>query len=221
MQQPIRFFTKRAATELTGGVSKPSKMPCNAWSIPVFMCKRGSTLAKVEGSVCSKCYADRGFYNVYRDQIEPAQVARLDAIYSEPDWVEAMVTLIGNDPHFRWFDAGDLQDVFMLRQIVEVCRLTPNTEHWLPTREYEIVAEFLAGGGQIPENLVIRLSAFMFDQQVKIPAALRGVPGIATSEAHTKPTQTRECPAPKQDNKCGECRACWDRSIPAVSYHAH
>ncbi len=227
---PVHFvrLTKKDATMLTGGVSNPEKMPCKAWSIPVFMCKRGAQLARVPGSVCWRYYADRGNYAKYRSTIEPAQVARFDAMYADPlAWVEAMVTLIGDDPHFRWFDAGDLQDLTMLELIAQVARRTPRTEHWLPTREYEIVQEYLRHDrNRIPSNMIIRLSAFFPDQPVKVPKALRGVPGIATSEVHTATAPTTDtrpyaCPAPTQGNKCQSCRACWSRRTPAVSYHDH
>jgi hypothetical protein len=220
----IKFFTKRIATEITGGVSTTSKMPCRSWSIPVFMCKRGAVLAKIPGSTCAICYADKGNYHQYRNNIEPAQVARLDAFYADPAlWIQAMVALIGDDPFFRWFDAGDLQDVDMLWAIAAVCRATPNTRHWLPTREYEIVAAYLADYGPLPENLTVRLSAFMIDQPAKIPRALRDVPNVTTSEVHTTTptTNASTCPAPTQGNKCGSCRACWSRDVPTVSYHAH
>ena len=39
------------------------------------------------------------------------------------------------EPYHRWFDAGDLADVAMLKAIVRVCELTPTIKHWLPTRE--------------------------------------------------------------------------------------
>jgi len=29
------------------------------------------------------------------------------------------------------------------------------------------------------------------------------------------------CPAPQQDNKCLDCRKCWDPEVKNVAYHAH
>lgn len=219
---PIVLMTKADASTIVGGLSRPSKMPCKSWSIPVFACKRGAQLAAIPNSTCSICYADKGRYAARRDVIEPAQVARMLAI-DDPLWVEAMVTLIATDRHFRWFDAGDLQDITMLVCIAEVVSRTPWTEHWLPTREYEIVAEYLAQYGPLPPNLTIRLSAFMIDAQAKIPAALRGVRGITTSEVHTGAPRpdVAPCPAYTQGGKCLDCRACWSRDVATVSYPAH
>ena len=51
-----------------------------------------------------------------------------------PQWVQAMVVLIDKQPWFRWHDSGDIQSLEHLEKIFEVCRLTPETSHWLPTR---------------------------------------------------------------------------------------
>ena len=32
---------------------------------------------------------------------------------------------------------------------------------------------------------------------------------------------SRACPAPKQNNECKDCRACWDPEIKNISYWAH
>jgi hypothetical protein len=29
------------------------------------------------------------------------------------------------------------------------------------------------------------------------------------------------CPSRHQGNKCGACRACWNRAVKAVAYHKH
>jgi len=29
------------------------------------------------------------------------------------------------------------------------------------------------------------------------------------------------CPAPKQDNACGDCRACWDPLVKNIAYGEH
>jgi len=231
MQEQIIKFTKRDATVITGGTSQTSKMPCKSWSIPVFMCQRGSKLMQVEGSVCSDCYADRGMYHMYRDNIEPAQVARWDALTTAmetPDglrlWAMAIARIIGDDDEFRWLDAGDLQSADMLSAIALVATLTPRTKHWLPTREYEFVAEYLQKSMPIPKNLVIRLSALMVDQPMKIPSALRDHPQVVASEVHTTDT-VREgvfpCGAYTRGGKCGPCRACWNPEVKVVSYPKH
>src|SRR3954462_1210237 len=100
-------------------LSKPSKMPGHAYSIPASMCQTGSKLRKVAGSTCSHCYALKGRYLFAN--VKDAQARRLEAI-TDPGWSDRMVALItkAGDTHFRWHDAGDLQGVWHLELIVGI-----------------------------------------------------------------------------------------------------
>jgi hypothetical protein len=192
-------------------------MPCKSYSLPTIACKTGFSMAKIAGSICSSCYAQKGFYSLYAGTIEPAQHARLVAL-EDPDWIDAMVTLIGNDAYFRWHDSGDIQSVEHLEKIAAVCDRTPKTKHWFPTREYGIVRAFLTLR-DIPKNLIIRLSAMYPDKPVIVPSSLQGVPGIAVSNVHSASPIGSECQANKRGGKCGDCRLCWGNK--AVSYRLH
>jgi len=199
-------MNKKQATEITGGVTRTSKMPCKSYSLPTIACMTGYRMAKVKGSLCALCYANKGLYKLHAGVIEPAQHARLESI-NDPQWVDAMVTLIGDDKYFRWHDSGDIQNANHLDKILQVCARTPNTQHWLPTREYALVKNVSA------PNLTIRLSAMFPDKPIK---------GALVGNVHHKlPPVGLECKAYAQGNKCGDCRACWDKSIPAVSYKLH
>jgi hypothetical protein len=217
-------MTKKQAAIVTGGLTKTSKMPCMSYSLPIIACRTGFRMRAIAGSVCSTCYAGKNFYAMYAGTIEPAQHARLDATLNADleEWVSAMVCLIGDDEYFRWLDSGDLQSIEMLERIAEVCRRTPKTRHWLPTREYSIVAAFSAQY-DVPLNLVIRLSAMFPDQPVKVPASLAGVSGVVVSNVHKAGSKSlgSRCIAPDQGGKCGDCRNCWNRKIKTVSYQNH
>ena len=194
--------------EITGSLSKPSKMPGHAYGLPAKECKTGSKLAKVEGSTCSSCYALKGCY-VFK-VVQEAQYKRLKAI-KHPLWVRAMAAQINAKrvKFFRWHDSGDVQILRHLLKIFKVCRLSPDVAHWMPTRE-AWVKKYLH---KAPANLVIRFSATMVDQ-----AAPASWPH--TSTVTTEPVQA-SCPAPDQDNACGDCRACWDPEVKNVAYLAH
>jgi hypothetical protein len=193
-----RVIPIKDARSITGGLTQTSKMPCKSYSLPTLACQTGYRMAQIPGSVCASCYANKGFYKVYAKTIEPAQVARLASL-DDPLWVDSMVAQIGTDPYFRWHDSGDLQSVAHLEMIAAVCRATPGTRHWLPTREYGMVKDYIAKHGRegIPSNLVVRLSAMYPDRPVIVPASLRGIAGIAISSVHDKgqPIGT-ECQAP-------------------------
>lgn len=203
----------REAKEIIGGLSRPDKMPGPAYSVPARECKVGGKLRDKPGSVCHGCYALKGRYMF--PNVQAAQYRRLDSI-TRPDWPAAMARAINGARWFRWHDSGDLQNVAHLAAIVEVCRATPETAHWLPTRERGILRDYVREHGPLPDNLNPRLSATMVDG----PAPT--MPGVNTSTVHKdKPAQGFECPAPTNGGKCGDCRACWDKTVPNVSYHAH
>jgi hypothetical protein len=216
---------KREAHVIHGGLTTTTKMPSKSYSTPTAMCVTGFKMAQIPGSICSDCYAMKGMYAAYSYKIEPAQHARYEAMLYDPAWVDAMVTSIINDLFFRWFDSGDLPSLFALERIVEVCVRTPHTLHWLPTREYAMVKQYIDkyGRDSLPDNLIIRLSAMYPDQPVVIPASLQEVKNVLTSNVHTKgavPTGS-ECGAPMRGGKCGPCRDCWDTAVEVVSYAKH
>lgn len=204
---------------MCGTLTATTKMPCKSYSLPTAACVTGYKLAQIPGTVCASCYADKGFYKLYSDRVEPAQHARLESI-ADPLWVAGMVALIGTDTLFRWHDAGDVQNLAHLHLIADVCDATPATRHWLPTREHGMVKAFVAERS-VPANLVIRVSATYPDQPVRLPAALQGVPGVALGNVHhLEPPTGERCKAPQQGGKCLACRACWQRDN-VVSYALH
>lgn len=209
--------TIKEAIEIVGGLSIPSKLPCYSYSIPAKRCKVGSKLRKIKGSICSNCYAHKGFYKLY-PAVELALEKRYNKMSGE-QWVDGMTYLVSNKEKsgfFRWFDSGDLQDEEMLNNIVKVCLSTPNVKHWLPTKEYKIVSDYLNSGKTFPSNLIVRLSAYMLEGLP--PTNLAEKLGVLTSGV-SKLNYT--CKAPQQKNKCEDCRLCWDKSVKNVIYHAH
>jgi hypothetical protein len=194
--------------DITGSLSKPSKMPGHAYGLPAQECKTGSKLAKIEGTTCSSCYALKGCY-VFK-VVKAAQYKRLQAI-KHPGWVRAMAAQINakRSKFFRWHDSGDVQDLKHLAKIFKVCKQTPGVQHWMPTRE-AWVKKYI---DRAPANLVIRFSTTMINQ--KPPASWPNTSTVVTDGAQAS------CPAPKQNNKCGNCRACWDPKIKNIAYAAH
>ena len=206
---------KKEARKITGGLSKPSKMPGPAHNLPAQACITGAKLVKVKGSTCSGCYALKGRYRF--KNVRDAMQRRLSKLH-DPRWIEAMVTLINGrhwqkpQPVFRWHDSGDLQSVQHLKNIFEVCKQTPDTSHWLPTRESRFLN--LMDPDVVPKNLKIVLSDHMNDQE-RPPSWWPYTSGVTTD--HKLVT----CPSSKQGNKCLDCRKCWDRNTKRVIYGKH
>ena len=199
-------MNKKEAKAITGGLSAPSKMPGPAYNLPATECITGSKLVKVPGSVCAGCYALKGRYRF--PNVKEALARRLKSL-DHPDWIRAMVVLIDKAPWFRWHDSGDLQGPEHLKKIFEVCKLTPETQHWLPTREAGMLK--LMDPDIIPPNLMIRLSGHMID----------GKNSTFWPWTSSVSSQGKTCPALDQGTSCRDCRACWDRSVSNVTYPKH
>ena len=218
--------TLKSAIETAGKVSAGNgKMPGSTFAISAKECKVGGKLVDVKGSVCSRCYAlklqklrpsvDQGWSANYLKATRmiadnPEQWAKAAAFQ-----IERIRAKTGEAFH-RWFDSGDLQSVEMLGAICLVATLTPEIKHWLPTREAKIVKDYLKAGGVVPDNLVVRVSATMIgDKPIKAY--------VNTSTVHRKGSDTvgHVCPASTQGNQCGDCRACWSKTVANVSYPLH
>jgi len=197
---------KKEARLITGGLSKPNKMPGPSINLPASQCITGRKLVNVPGSTCSGCYALKGRYRF--QNVRDAMRRRLARLH-DPRWIDAMVTLVKDHRWFRWHDSGDLQSVQHLKNIFEVCKRTPETSHWLPTREAKFLK--LMDPDVIPKNLIIRMSSHMIDQK----------PVTFWPWTSTVSTGDFTCPASKQDNQCKSCRNSWDRNIANVSYPKH
>jgi hypothetical protein len=197
------------ALVVIGGLSDPSKMPCFGYSLPAKMCKTGGGLRKKVGSVCEKCYACKGRYNF--TNVKNCLARRATAIQRD-DWADLMAEVIGakeKSGYFRWHDSGDIQDQTHLAKIIRVAELLPHISFYLPTKEHDIVKQY---SGDIPSNIVIRLSAFMVGEAIE--SCLQS--SICSSSVASG--KGYRCPALDQGHKCVNCRACWSASVPNVDY---
>ena len=213
------FNSIKEAELAVGNLSRPSKMSSYAWSISARRCNTGSKLAKVKGSVCYNCYALKGRYmfNNTQDALERRYSAWAN---DRQKWVDAMIYImhnkqhIVNTGHFRFFDSGDIQGKDMLDDINTVAWASPTIRFWLPTKEYKLVRDY---DKDIAPNLVIRVSAPTVDKEFS------GYTHISTvyNKDNIDTAKGVVCPASKQDNQCGSCRACWSDKVSEVSYIAH
>ena len=185
-------------------------MPGPAYNLPAQACITGAKLVQIPGSVCAGCYALKGRYRF--PNVKEALNRRLKSL-TDPKWIEAMTVLVAHYslkvPFFRWHDSGDLQGAQHLKNIFEVCNQTPETSHWMPTREAKLFT--LMQPEVVPKNLIIRMSSHMIDQ-----GPIKFWPHTSTV---VKAGNT--CPARDQGNECGNCRQCWDKGVLNVAYPKH
>jgi len=210
----MQNLTTKQLHDRVGGLSSPSKMPCHGYSIPAQACNVGGRLRSIKGSTCSSCYACKGRYMFAN--VQNALQRRLDAFNNDPEWEDYMVELIRRKERsgfFRWHDSGDLQSMEHLLAIIEIADRLPDIQFWLPTREVGLMKQFVRqyGAHAIPDNLIIRVSAAMI-----------GGDAVSIDGCHkSRVDKVGSCPAPKQNNQCGSCRACWDKSVETVTYSLH
>ena len=222
----IKFqMTLELALALTGDLSDPAKMPCKAYALPTEACQKGWKLRQIAGSICSRCYACKGNYGIAN--VVSKMQERLCSLRN-PQWAEAMAFIINkieSKDVFRWHDSGDLQGVWHLANIAKVAVLSPNVRFWLPTIEYDMVEDYLKGGGVIPKNLHIMLSAEYIDEPEpvrRVAKKLNMYSGVKNAMGMSWVTRDRKmasCPATTIRHKCLDCRECW--SSMEVVYYIH
>jgi len=214
-QKQKRLVAK--AVERIGGLSVPAKMPCFSFSIPAWYCRTGKKLRKVANSVCSKCYALKG--NYHRPNVKNAMERRFRRLKSKT-WIQDMSLAIAGmetSGFFRWHDSGDVQSLSHLERIASVALALPRIQFWLPTREYSFVSAYVEKHGPFPPNLTVRLSALGIDSPPPLAIAKRL--GLVTSGVSKK--DSFDCPSSRQEGKCLDCRACWNKDIANVNYKLH
>tara|TARA_R100000008_G_C3565033_1_gene158608 strand:+ start:422 stop:1051 length:630 start_codon:yes stop_codon:yes gene_type:complete len=194
-------------------LSNTYKLGVKSISLNAKQCITGSKLAKIKGSVCHKCYALRGCYQF--PVVQDAMQRRLD-FFNDPNFIPIMVWLLSSlrKKFFRWFDSGDVQGVIMALNILEVCKLTPDIKHWIPSKEYKIWREALKIQ-KLPDNVCLRMSSPNIDQE-----PLKGFENTSTVHENKKPFGLK-CIAYEQDGKCLDCKACFNKKVKNVSYPKH
>jgi len=194
-------------------LSNTSKLGVKSISLDAKKCKTGSKLAKKPGTVCNGCYALKGCY-VF-PVVKDAMARRLE-FFNSKDFIPIMVWLLQSQTKkfFRWFDSGDIQNVFMGLNILEVCKQTPDIKHWIPSKEYKFWRQVLKIES-LPKNVCLRISSPNIDQK-----PLDGFNNTSTVHENKKAFGL-ECIAYKQDGKCLECKACYNPKVKNVSYPKH
>jgi len=229
MKRLTKKYLKELVDENVGGMSDASKMPWKSWSLNSDDCKLGSALKFVEGTVCSKCYADKGNYNY--PNVVAAQDKRLSSLSTSlkarAKWADTFVEyfkghlelgLPEEQRYFRWLDSGDIQTVEMLEDISYIASRVPEIQFWLPTRGTSIFKQWFLENNP-PDNLCIRFSANVIGKPVTHGLAILHK-NLSESAVDYTDKDYEECPAPKQGNSCGDCRKCWDPTVK-VGYLLH
>lgn len=196
-------------------LSHTSKMPCDSWSL-----EAGSTCpgAKYNNGticgICSHCYACKGFYRM--DNATKVRRANWKA-WQADSFVSDFIQALDRVELFRWFDSGDIANKALAEKIYQICLNTPHCKHWIPTKSYtvESILPIIKKLEALP-NVTVRRSAKEIDTDMPKD-------GTLTCTVNSSPDSYYgvQCPAYKNNGKCGSCRACWNKNISNISYLIH
>jgi hypothetical protein len=197
-------------------LSQPSKMPCLSWSLQALLTCAGSRMDNGElVDACKGCYATDGNYR-FKNVIAPRLHNQED--WKREDWTADMIKALDNSRYFRWFDSGDVYHINLAKKILEVMKATPWCKHWMPTRMHKF-SKFLPvlESMQALDNVTVRYSSDSINGgtvQGKTTSTI-----IAYAEHATETMVV--CRAYDRDGKCGDCRACWSKTVNVIAYVAH
>jgi hypothetical protein len=222
-------------------LSEPSKMPGKSWSLPARL-----SCPRLNGNICAHCYACKGSY--VWECVARAQKVRFDwtvqcmrTAEGRNEWITYMVAAIGavRSEHFRVHDSGDMFNAHYAECWLAVCRALPQKRFWIPTRSWQVpngalpvfdpLMNALRAMAQLP-NVTVRPSALNFGDTAPRVAGLhagstadctKGDYGILPDGGIAWNCAPFQCPSHTTNNKCGDCRACWDAKDVPVSYRKH
>ena len=211
-------------------LSKTKKMPCKSFSLPVReeICKGMIDLSTNDmKDVCKGCYAKKGFYNM------PTVTKPREDNYTlsmKIDFTENMIKEINNDLYFRWFDSGDIYSQEFLEKVLEVCKKTPYTNHWIPTKSRDLFSNKTWRELEALSNVKVRFSSPNINGHY---ANWHG--STVYTDNNQLDSNTFACKATtvmvnKKNKKgvfelkprgtCDNCRACWHND-KVIAYKLH
>lgn len=155
-----------------------------------------------------KCYARKGRFAFQRNKELLQKNLR---IWNEDHDFFAHEVMIAAFPakFFRWFPSGDIPDEDFLKMMVSVSDEVPGTRFLAFTKKDDLVNQYLDTHPMWPGNLVIALSAWGDEFEIKNPHGLPMAYIRFKKKQCTIPPDAHQCP-----KFCGDCvfskASCWD-----------
>jgi len=118
------------------------------------VCDTCRAFSKINGSICSRCYAEK--YILMRDNLRAALIYNTLLLKYRP---LERVPLV-NDIYFRFEAFSDLQNITHLKNLYLICKKNRNTNFALWTKN----ATFLKEAGKTPRNLKIIYSSLFINE---------------------------------------------------------
>lgn len=182
---------------------------------PISTCRNNAPCKKV-------CYACKGnfTYNKVKTSLNNNYALY---IHNKDSYFEQIIDFLSNKlttyKFFRWHSAGDIINEEYLEGMIKVAKKCKRTKFLAFTKKFELVNDYLAKGGAIPNNLKIVYSAwdkgFKVDNPFNLPVAY-----INFKKKESNP-DIPELAIPCT-GKCYECLSCWTlRKGQSVVFDQH
>lgn len=204
-------------------LSNTSKLGVKSWSLqalntcPASLDANGDLVA-----ACKGCYATSGNYR-FSNVRAPREFNK--QAWKNESFVNDFVIELHKERFFRWFDSGDMYSLQLAEKIYQIMQLTPHVKHWLPTRMYKFKKfHSVIKKMQALDNVVVRLSSDHIDG-TKVDSIYNQVSDtnsvIIPSDAVNDYAEGFICRAYRQEGKCLNCTACYDKNIKTIAYVGH
>lgn len=197
-------------------LSKTSKLNAKSWSLEAGETCPGSINPETKEilPVCQGCYAKGGNYR-FSNVKAPREFNRQD--WKRPEFVADFVAALKTERYFRWFDSGDIYHPALAFKIYLIIEASPWVNHWLTTKSYNIpkIRAVLDRIALLP-NVALRFSSPSITGEY-----VAGLHGSTVIPSHDTETKAFVCEAYTRGGKCGDCFACYDKTVPLVAYVAH
>ena len=218
-EEYIEFLaTKSGEISISNHNSKTGSC-CNNLAFPTCTCREDAP-CKASG-----CYCMKGTQAMCK--VVAAYVRNLMIYNNDHDdfWEQVKFKIKHNPlPLFRFFDAGDVPDYEFFCGMVELAKEFPNIRFMSFTKKYDIVNEWLATNGDLPNNLNIIFSAWHIGWKVNNPYGMP-VAYVDFKDQTLNPQFPKGITGcPNQSDKtitCSMCQKCWNKKVKAVVFKQH
>lgn len=187
------------------------------FSLPArFTCPFGSKLAEQKNTICSTCYAAKGYFKKYA-VVERAYLLNYE-VSKQDNFVDLMVSKISRDPRVRkcpfvrLHSSGDFYCQAYFLAWCDIARKLPGVKFYAPTQERALVLKNLH---MVPNNLVIRFSSTYIDEVYE---------GEKTGYLYGTMVYRKDTPQREAficQGNCSNCLACWNTCFSVVAYKWH
>ena len=218
-EEYIEFLASKSGEISISNHNSKTGSCCNNLAFPTCTCREDAP-CKASGCYCMK--GRQAMCNVVAAYMRNLMIYNND---HDDFWEQVRFKIKHNPlPLFRFFDAGDVPDYEFFCGMVELAKEFPKIRFMSFTKKYDIVNEWLATNGDLPNNLNIIFSAWHIGWKVNNPFDMP-VAYVDFKDQTLNPQFPKGITGcPNQSDKtitCSMCQKCWNKKIKSVVFKQH